>query len=327
MTRNAHRPRLVAAIALAAALFAGGAGAQGGAPAIDAAARAQFERGVALAGTQPAEAIELFEGLTRAYPGWPEPYNNLAVLYAARGEEKKAEEALIAALGTHPTYALVHRNLDALYAGMAGRAYRKALESEAGQPAPPRLALADDIGAATVVVAAAPGPAPAAAPENRSASGSTSAAPVSDGAEVITRQAAPAPAAESVAAAAQAEPSAIGSRDDARRAVLATVASWLTAWSSQDVDGYLSFYGHHFDAGDGRSRERWEAVRRKRVSDPKFIDIRIQSPKVTLEGQDRATVRFVQRYESDIFVGETVKTLRLSRGSDGWKIIREDTGG
>ncbi|NIQ25047.1 MAG: tetratricopeptide repeat protein, partial [Gammaproteobacteria bacterium] len=93
--------------------------------------------------------------LTEDYPQWPEPYNNLAVLYAERGEEKKAEQALLAAMATHPSYALVHKNLEALYAGMAGRAYRKALNSDAAVPAPPKLRLAERVGDATLTASTA----------------------------------------------------------------------------------------------------------------------------------------------------------------------------
>ena len=37
-----------------------------------------------------AEAIQIFTGLTEDYPELPEPYNNLAVLYASQGNYDKA---------------------------------------------------------------------------------------------------------------------------------------------------------------------------------------------------------------------------------------------
>ena len=106
----------------------------------------RFEEGIELVAQDKAgEAMRIFEELTRSYPNWPEPHNNLAVLYAARGEEKKAEQALLAALNAHPSYSLVYQNLRSLYADMAGRAYRKALQSDAGESVAPRLVLAENL--------------------------------------------------------------------------------------------------------------------------------------------------------------------------------------
>ncbi len=289
------------------------AGAQSLPASVDAAAVERFERAVSLAEQKPAAAIEIFESLTKAHPDWPEPYNNLAVLYAEKGEEKKAEQALLAAMATHPSYALVHKNLEALYAGMAGRAYRKALKGDAAGPAPPKLKLAANVDAATlatrrpVTTVAVAEPAPPAESEP-----------------------APEPAVE-VAAVGVASPQPVSSpsesADEARRAVLSTVASWLEAWSSQDVDRYLSFYGHHFEPGGGRTRQHWAELRRKRVAAPEYIQIDIRNPSVSFQAADRASVRFVQSYRSNTFEGQTIKTLRLSRGSDGWKIVKEETGG
>ncbi len=292
-------------------IFASVAFAQNAPRSVDGAAVERFNRAVALARENPAAAIELFEALTEDHPQWPEPYNNLAVLYADQGEEKKAEQALLAAMGTHPSYALVHKNLEALYAGMAGRAYRKALTGNSAGTVPPKLELAGRVGAASLIASAAAAP------------------PVTGG---QTTQPTPEPApAVKVATASSAppapEPAKGETADEARRAVLSTVASWLEAWSSQDVERYLSFYGHHFEPGKDMTREHWAAIRRKRVAAPEYIQINIQNPSVTFEATDRASVRFLQSYRSNTFDGETIKTLRLSRGSDGWKIIREETGG
>ena len=40
------------------------------------------------------EAIQVFTGLTEDFPELPEPYNNLAVLYASQGNYDKAKSAL-----------------------------------------------------------------------------------------------------------------------------------------------------------------------------------------------------------------------------------------
>ena len=74
------------------------------------------------------EAIQVFTGLTEDFPELPEPYNNLAVLYASLGNYDKAKSALELAIHTHPSYATAHENLGDIYAQLASRAYDRALQ-------------------------------------------------------------------------------------------------------------------------------------------------------------------------------------------------------
>ncbi len=73
------------------------------------------------------EAIKVYSDLTADYPQLPEPYNNLAVLYAAQGQYERAKQSLEQAIRTHPSYATAHENLGDIYAKMASLAYDKAL--------------------------------------------------------------------------------------------------------------------------------------------------------------------------------------------------------
>jgi tetratricopeptide (TPR) repeat protein len=75
-----------------------------------------------------AEAIEVFTALTEEYPELPEPYNNLAVLYAAQGNYDRARAVLELAIQTNPQYAMAHENLGDIYAQLASRAYARALQ-------------------------------------------------------------------------------------------------------------------------------------------------------------------------------------------------------
>lgn len=104
-------------------------------------AQVRFMKGVMLSETRPAEAIAIFVKLTQDYPKLPEPYNNLAVLYAAAGQYDKAKAALDKALRTHPAYATAFDNLGDVHARLASQAYDKALQIPAGKPAPAQLAL------------------------------------------------------------------------------------------------------------------------------------------------------------------------------------------
>ena len=77
-----------------------------------------------------AEAIVIFTKMTEDFPELPEPYNNLAVLYASNGQYDKARTALEAAIHTHPTYATAYENLGDVYAKLASQAYDRALQGE-----------------------------------------------------------------------------------------------------------------------------------------------------------------------------------------------------
>lgn len=91
-------------------------------------AQLRFLRGVALSELNRAnEAISIFQKLTEDYPELPEPYNNLAVLYAQQRQYEKARQSLELAIRTHPSYATAHENLGDIYARLASQAYDKAL--------------------------------------------------------------------------------------------------------------------------------------------------------------------------------------------------------
>lgn len=86
-----------------------------------------FLRGVAQSDLGKAgDAIETFTQLTQLYPELPEPYNNLAVLYAKQNELEKARRALEMAVRGNPNYAVAHENLGDIYARLAAESYDKA---------------------------------------------------------------------------------------------------------------------------------------------------------------------------------------------------------
>lgn len=103
----------------------------------------RFLKGVIQRDTgKTSEAINTFTRLTEDYPELPEPYNNLAVLYAGQNQFEKARTALEMAIRTNPSYTTAHENLGDVYAKLASQAYGKALQLDANNPAvPPKLAL------------------------------------------------------------------------------------------------------------------------------------------------------------------------------------------
>jgi tetratricopeptide (TPR) repeat protein len=105
-----------------------------------------FLRGVAMADLKNIDsAILIFTSLTEEFPELPEPYNNLAVLYATEGELDKAKGALEAAIKALPNYALAHENLGDLYLQLAARQFDRAAKANPKSPfAARKLVLARD---------------------------------------------------------------------------------------------------------------------------------------------------------------------------------------
>jgi Flp pilus assembly protein TadD len=96
----------------------------------------QFLKGVSQSSLgQVTEAIASFTRLTQDYPELPEPYNNLAVLYAGQNQFDKARAALETATRTNPNYATAHQNLSDIYLKLASQALDKALALEPGDAA------------------------------------------------------------------------------------------------------------------------------------------------------------------------------------------------
>ncbi len=93
----------------------------------------RFIKGVLLTEQgKTADAITIFTKLTEDHPDLPEPYNNLAVLFAASGQYDKARVALDMAIRTNPSYATAYENLGDVHAKLASQAYDKALQLDSG---------------------------------------------------------------------------------------------------------------------------------------------------------------------------------------------------
>lgn len=80
------------------------------------------------------EAQAMLLQLTRDYPELAEPWNNLAVLYAARGRLGEAREALETALRIEPGYATALENLGDVQAREALQSYQRAQQLDAANP-------------------------------------------------------------------------------------------------------------------------------------------------------------------------------------------------
>jgi tetratricopeptide (TPR) repeat protein len=103
----------------------------------------RFLKGVAQSDAgRTADAIATFTALNQEYPELPEPYNNLAVIYASQSQFDKARAALEAAVRANPSYATAYENLGDVYAKLAAQSYAKAQQLDAANSAiAPKLAL------------------------------------------------------------------------------------------------------------------------------------------------------------------------------------------
>jgi len=102
-----------------------------------------------------------------------------------------------------------------------------------------------------------------------------------------------------------------------------TVQTWLKAWNSKDVPGYLSTYSGNFIPGNAMDRKQWEAMRTSRIN--KQGDIQITVGNVTPLRCDTRTaeVAFSQEYGSVDYKDRVNKTLAMENVQGVWKITRE----
>src|ERR1700704_150525 len=235
------------------------------------------------------EAIDIFSKLTQDYPELPEPYNNLAVIYASQGQYERARAALEQSIRTHPSYATAYENLGDVYAKLASQAYDKALQLDSSNSgAKNKLSLVRELVREPTVVAVAKEPPKPKEPAKP---------PV-----VVAEKAPEKPAADSNAE------------------LLKAVKGWAEAWSKKDANAYLSYYAGDFKTPGGEARPAWEKARRERIAAPKSIEVKVDSPKVTLRGSNEASVTFRQDYRSDKLTSSNTKTLELVKADGRWQI-------
>lgn len=290
-------------------------------------ARGRFLKGLILTEqNKPAEAIKIFTALTEDYPELPEPYNNLAVLYAAQGQYDKARNALEMAIRTHPSYATAHENLGDIYAKMASQAYDKALQIDRGNAtAQTKLNLIKEL------FTGSQRPAKAAMAKAEPALKAPPAAPApaakAPAAPAATPTAAPAAAVATAPAIAKpAQPAAKPAPADNADEVLHAVEGWANAWSANDVAGYLAHYAPTFKTPGGEPRSKWEAQRKARIAKPRKIQVEIEAAKVTFNDKGRATVTFKQHYRSGSLKASSTKTLEMVKAGNQWLIQKEQVG-
>jgi tetratricopeptide (TPR) repeat protein len=281
---------------------------------------------------KPAEAISVFTKLTEDYPELPEPYNNLAVLYAQQKQYDKARSSLEMAIRTHPSYAIAYENLGDVYAKLASQAYDKALQLDnANATTQNKLALIRDLitTSGKPIVKPTPAAAPATSPSvvpSKAPPAPVAAAPtttVISTTPPANAASTPPKVAESKPAAAPQQPpvKADGASDEVEKAI----AAWASAWTRKDMKAYLAAYAPNFSTPKGMTRKAWEAEREDRIADkPGKISITYDEPQISING-DVATAKFRQHYKAPGLKSSSSKTLLLVRTGNKWLIKEENS--
>ncbi|MCK6392184.1 tetratricopeptide repeat protein [Zoogloea sp.] len=320
-------------------------------------AQVRFLKGVVLSElNRGAEAIVVFQKLTEDYPELPEPYNNLAVLYAQQRQYDKARNALEMAIRTHPSYATAHENLGDIYARLASQAYDKALALDSSNVAAQnKLALIREMISvsggkpgrpAAPAVAAAPvaapkpsAPTPAVVPPAPAKPAPAPATATPAQAPAVVASTKPAVAAAPASAPAPApvvkeEPKPVAKRPEPKdetppqaAAISKAVQSWAGSWARKDVRSYLGHYARDFEPPKGLNRKAWEEERTQRLTKPGTIEVDLENVKVVSVNGDRATVKLRQHYRSANLSTSSNKTLNLINQDGKWVIQQERVGG
>lgn len=293
----------------------------------------RFIRGVIFTETnRPNEAIVVFQKLTEEFPELPEPYNNLAVLYASQNQYDKARQALEMAIRTNPSYATAHENLGDVYAKLASQSYSKALQIDGTNTlVPPKLALIRNLlandpkgnKATTSAVASSKPIAAAPMPSSTPASDASGKASLKD--KTIDK---PSPAPMTATASGSPSPPVAEANSEAnanaKEQVTHAVQMWAKSWANKQMNAYFDAYDNGFRPADGRSRQAWEQDRRERITSKKTIAVDISNLDIKING-NKATAVFRQHYKADSLSANSRKTLEFVQRGGRWLIVQEST--
>lgn len=283
------------------------------------------------------EATTTFTRLTEDFPELPEPYNNLAVIYATTGQFDKARSALEMALRTNPSYSAAHENLGDIYAKLASQSYAKALQLDTSNTAAPtKLTLLRELFTASAGTKPVPVPA-ASVPTAPAAPAPTAPAPAA-------QMPAQTPAANPVVAPLQPKlPNAIlssptGSSQPnlapsgvtsalSTREIESAVKAWAKAWSDRDMKAYLASYTKDYSPNAKQTNATWGEERKLRIMGKSQINVRLSNLSVVMGSNGTsATVKFKQDYKADSLATNSRKTLEMVKSGDRWVITKEIAG-
>ncbi|MDA0670784.1 MAG: tetratricopeptide repeat protein [Proteobacteria bacterium] len=241
------------------------------------------------------EAIKVFDSLTKSHPYLPEPYNNLAVLYAQQGDFQKAKHALEQSIKTHPSYATAHINLGDLYTRMASESYNQALQIDgSNKSAKTKLSLIKKLFNFQ--------PIRKNIEITKKANNESQVAKIEelDSNNIIEKTSNNIPLAK----------------------VESFIDAWKTAWEQQNFEAYINCYSLKFKNNNGQNFEQWKTYRKPRVTNKDKIEITLKNVKIK-ELNNGFEVSFIQEYKSGDMNSITNKKLIIDTSDNELKIINE----
>ena len=230
------------------------------------------------------QAIDTFRNLTEKFPELPEPFNNLAVLYAEKGQFILAKEILEQAIKTNPSYLTAHINLGDIFTKMASEAYNNALEiDESNNIAITKLSMITQLFNYNPNI------------KNTKI----------DSIKVTNKVKDKKPTKKEI------------SED-----ILNVLDNWRVAWENKNMDEYLSAYASNFQYPNNMTQASWEKYRTNRITSKKVIEISLSNTKIKFKKKE-VLVTFVQNYKSGNLNQVSNKTLVFIEEEGDWLIFKE----
>jgi len=231
------------------------------------------------------QAIDTFRDLTERFPQLPEPFNNLAVLYAEKGQFRLAKEILEQAIKTNPSYLTAHINLGDIFTKMASEAYNKALEiDKSNNIAITKLSMITQL-----------------FNYNPNTKNTIMGSIIEKEEEGKTIQL---------------------SKKELKRNILSLIENWKTAWENKNMKNYLKSYSSNFIYPNNMSRTQWEKYRTNRIIPKKIINIEITNIKIKFK-KEKIKVTFTQNYKSGKLNQTSNKSLTFIEEDGQWFIFEE----
>jgi len=233
------------------------------------------------------QAIDTFRDLTERFPELPEPFNNLAVLYAEKAQYRLAKEILEQAIKTNPSYLTAHINLGDIYTKMASEAYNKALEiDKSNNIAITKLSMITQLfnyqpNTKNTVI------------------------------DSIKRK----PAVKVVKL----------SKKRLSQNILNSIENWKTAWENKDMKSYLNSYASNFNYPNKMTKSDWEKYRTNRIISKKIINLSLSNIQLKFD-KGKITAVFIQNYKSGNLNQTSNKTLVFIEENGDWLILEETSG-
>jgi len=230
------------------------------------------------------QAIDTFRNLTEQFPELPEPFNNLAVLYAEKGQYDLAKEILEQAIKTNPSYLTAHINLGDIFTKMASEAYNNALEiDKSNNIAITKLSMITQL---------------------------FNYQPNTKNTKIDSIQ-----VKNKIKIPKQTE-------KDISINILNALDQWKAAWEDKDMGEYLSSYASTFKYPNNMNRSEWERYRASRITSKKIINLSLSNTKVKFN-KEKVIVTFTQNYKSGALNQTSKKTLVFIEEDNNWLILEE----